>query len=69
MTQLRLGFSPFETDFDKLQNWFMLQLVSMPSIEPKVVITPMLRFFYHNVLWEFGSSTQGNWMLNLMVHY
>jgi hypothetical protein len=69
MTQLRLGFSPFEADFDKLQNWFMLQMVAMPTIEPKVVITPMFRFFYHNVLWEFGSSTQGNWMLNLMVHY
>jgi hypothetical protein len=29
----------------------------------------MVRFFYHNILWEMGASVKGSWMLNLMVHY
>lgn len=69
MTQARIGLSPFESAFDQLQSWFMIQAMLMPDVEPSVVITPMLRFFYKNVLWEFGSSTRGEWMLNLMVHY
>lgn len=69
MTQARIGISPFEAGFEHLQSWFMIQAMSMPKVEPKVIITPMLRFFYKNVLWEFGSSTRGDWMLNLMVHY
>lgn len=69
MTQVRMGFSPVIADFRELQAWFMLQAMHMDVIEEKVQITPMLRFFYHNVLWEFGSSTRGDWMLNLMVHY
>lgn len=69
MTQARIGFSPFESDFENLQSWFMFQAMYMPEIEKKIILTPMLRFFYKNVLWEFGSSTRGEWMLNLMVHY
>lgn len=69
MAQARIGFSPYEAGFDKLQTWFMLQGMIMPEIQPEVMITPMLRFFYHNVLWEIGSSTRGDWMLNVMVHY
>lgn len=69
MTQFRLGFAPFESPYDQLQSWFMLQFMHTPKVERSLMITPMLRFFYKNVLWEFGSSTNGDWMLNLMVHY
>lgn len=69
MTQARIGFSPFESGFENLQSWFMLQAMIMPKVEPNVIITPMLRFFYKNVLWEIGSSTRAEWMLNIMVHY
>lgn len=68
MAQARIGFSPFESGFEKLQSWFMLQAMVMPEVESQVTITPMLRFFYKNVLWELGSSTRGDWMLNFMVH-
>lgn len=69
MAQARIGFSPYEAGFDKLQSWFMVQAMVMPEVEAEVIITPLLRFFYHNVLWEIGSSTRGEWMLNVMVHY
>lgn len=69
MTQARVGFSPSETPFDQLQTWFMLQAMYMPETDRTVMLTPLLRFFYHNVLWEVGSSTRGEWMANLMVHF
>ncbi len=69
MTQLRIGFSPYEAAFEQLQSWFMLQAMYMPDVDKEIIITPLLRFFYKNVLWEVGSSTRGEWMLNIMVHY
>lgn len=69
VTQGRVGLSPIKTRFEELQTWFMVQGMVIHDVEDTLMITPMLRFFYHNVLWEVGSSTQGDWMLNLMVHY
>lgn len=69
VTQGRVGLSPKEAPFEELQTWFMVQGMVIHDVEDTVMITPMLRFFYHNVLWEVGSSTRGDWMLNLMVHY
>ncbi|MBY0516926.1 MAG: hypothetical protein K2P81_08465 [Bacteriovoracaceae bacterium] len=69
MTQARIGFSPYEAGFDQLQSWFMVQVMYMPDVEKEAIITPLLRFFYKNVLWEIGSSTRAEWMLNIMVHY
>lgn len=69
MTQARVGFSPAIADFHSLQTWFMVQGMVIDDLNETVMITPMVRFFYQNVLWEVGSSTRGDWMLNLMVHY
>ena len=69
MAQARIGLSPFESGFEELQSWFMVQAMVMPKVDPKVIITPLLRFFYKSVLWEMGSSTRGEWMLNIMVHH
>lgn len=69
MTQARIGLSPKEAPFENLQTWFMLQGMHLKGVNETVSLTPMLRFFYQNVLWEMGSSTKGDWMLNLMVHY
>lgn len=69
VSQGRIGISPKKAPFEDLQTWFMVQGMIIHDIEDRVMITPMLRFFYHNVLWEVGSSTRGDWMLNLMVHY
>ena len=69
MTQARVGFSPILTDFKDLQTWFMVQGMYTPETDSTVMITPLLRFFYHNILWEMGSSFRGEWMFNFMVHY
>jgi hypothetical protein len=68
MTQARIGYSPYLADFDKLQSWVMLQGMYMRGVEKNVVVTPLVRFFYNNVLWEVGSSLRSEWFLNFMVH-
>ena len=67
--QVRVGLSPVKALFENLQTWFIVKGMVIQNVEDRVMITPMLRFFYQNVLWEMGSSTRGDWMLNLMVHY
>lgn len=69
VTQARIGFAPILTDFKDLQTWVMLQGMYTPEVDATVMVTPLLRFFYHNVLWEMGSSLRGEWMFNFMVHY
>lgn len=69
MSQARVGFSPRLADFKSLQTWVMLQGMYTPDLDRTVSVTPILRFFYHNILWEMGSSTRGEWLLNFMVHY
>lgn len=44
-------------------------LMGTSSIHLDWKITPLLRFFYKNVLWEIGSSFQSDFYLTLMVHY
>lgn len=69
VSQGRVGFSPKEAPFENLQTWFMVQGMVIHDVEDRLMLTPLIRFFYQNVLWEVGSSTRGDWMLNLMVHY
>lgn len=69
MTQARIGFSPYEAGFESLQTWFMFQAMYLPDVDRTVMLTPLVRFFYKNVLWEIGASTRGEWLLNFMVHY
>lgn len=65
----RYGFAPFVAGMNTLQSWFIVQLYYYEQQSKNVLITPMLRFFYKNVLWEMGSSTKGDTFLTLMVHY
>ena len=65
----RYGFAPFVAGMNELQSWLILQAMYVEDQSKEVIITPMLRFFYKNVLWEIGSSTRGQSYLTLMVHY
>lgn len=59
----RLGFAPYLGGMDELQTWFVLQY------NHNFQLTPLLRFFYKNVLWEMGATLKGKPFLTLMVHY
>ncbi len=65
----RYGFAPFVAGMDELQTWLILQTMYFQYQSKEVVVTPMIRFFYKNVLWEIGHSTRGQSYLTLMVHY
>lgn len=66
---VRYGFAPYVAGMDELQTWMIFQAYYYKEQSREVVITPMIRFFYKNVLWEIGSSTKGDSFLTLMVHY
>lgn len=68
-SQLRVGVAPYLSEFDELSSWFILSVQHEPQLVREWIITPMARFYYKNVLWEFGSSFKGDWMLNFMVHF
>ncbi len=65
----RLGFAPFIAGFNDLNAWLILQYQNTPQGEKKEVVTPVLRMFYKNVLWEIGSSFDNQWTLNFMVRW
>ena len=65
----RVGFAPYLADFEGLSIWPILQVMKWTPTESTWDVMPMLRFYYKNVLWEMGSSVQGNWMFSFMVHH
>lgn len=65
----RAGFAPYIVGMDALQTWMIFQFNYFKEVENKVKITPMMRFFYQNALWEVGSDLDGKFFLTLMVHH
>lgn len=72
LIKVRGGFAPYLTEFENLHTWFMVQVDHRNRVDTSfaedLTVTPLLRFIYQNVLWEVGSSLDGEWMLNFMVH-
>ena len=48
-SKMRLGYAPYEGGYSELNTWFILEYNT--DVES---LTPILRFFYKNVLWEVG---------------
>lgn len=70
MYQARAGIAPYEGDYEGLNTWLILQGQYFPnSAVDKLRVGPVLRFFYRNVLWETGVTSQGMWNFNFMVHF
>ncbi|MCY4643377.1 MAG: hypothetical protein OXB88_02060 [Bacteriovoracales bacterium] len=65
----RIGFAPYVVGMDALQTWMIFQFDYFKEIKDRVKITPMMRFFYKNALWEMGANFQSEFFLTLMVHY
>jgi hypothetical protein len=65
----RIGFAPFVAGYNDLNLWAILQLDYNKDMRNEVQITPFLRFFYKNILWEMGSSLRGNFYWQFMVHF
>lgn len=68
-TKFRAGFAPYLAEFSELNSWFILEASRSNKDEKDFKLVPLIRFFYHNVLTEFGVSSRGDSQFNLMVHF
>lgn len=66
MMKFRMGFAPYLAEYKELNSWFILQFAQQGR--DKIETTPLLRFFYQNVLMEFGTSLNGTTSFNFMLH-
>lgn len=69
MTRVRAGFAPYLAEFNELNGWFILQAEKTNKGMDEYTLTPFIRFFYHNILTEFGVSQKGDSQFNFMVHF
>lgn len=65
--KLRVGFAPYVLEQEGLNSWFILEWRQMNT--EKAEVTPLLRFFFRSVLFELGSSLDGDFKFNFMIHY
>lgn len=67
--RVRAGFAPYVGGYSDLHTWVILQAEHLPEYLGSTQITPVLRFFKNNILWEVGASLNGQWAFNFMVHF
>jgi len=65
----RLGFAPYQADYDQLQGWMIVEYDFQAFKEKPHDVSGLVRFFYRSFLVEAGSSFRGDLKLNLMFHY
>jgi hypothetical protein len=70
LSKARVGVAPYESGFNELAIWLMLELDHNNRFASReFMLTPLVRFYYRNVLWEVGSAVTGEWMFNFMFHF
>lgn len=67
--QARAGFAPYLAETDQLHTWLVLQLDHRPGAGDTLTLTPMVRMFYKEYLWEVGVSDRGDALLNLAIQF
>lgn len=65
----RVGFAPYEANYNDLHTWLMLQVDHHPAKEDLWVVTPLVRFFYHTTLVEAGYSSNDKVMFNWVLQF
>ena len=67
---IRLGASPFKTSFYQGHYWFIIQCDYMyQSDDITAFILPVIRFFKHQYLVEFGSNFKDDYHMVFMIHF
>lgn len=66
---LRTGFSFYETDYDEVQPWFIVEVRRSRSLTDKDEITPMLRLIHKRYFLELGVNDSSQFRASLMVTY
>jgi hypothetical protein len=63
---VRTGFSFYETGYDEVQPWFILEARRMQGLSEETEITPMLRLIHNRYFIEAGVSTDKQARFNFM---
>jgi hypothetical protein len=65
----RIGFAPYEGEYNDIHTWLMLQTDYRPDMNDEVSVTPMIRLFKTNWMLEAGITHRGDGMLNFIIQY
>ena len=68
---LRVGISPYVEKFEGLHSWLILEWQSNDLVynSNQSCLTPFLRLFYRNLLFEIGQSFNGMTRFNYITHF
>jgi hypothetical protein len=66
VASVRTGFSFYETDYDEVQPWLILEARRMRGLSEKTEITPMLRFIHSRYFVEVGINNMKQGRFNFM---
>lgn len=66
---VRAGFSFYETDYDEVQPWIVLEVRRSRGLADKIEITPMLRLVHKRYFLELGVNDASQFRASLMVTY
>ena len=65
----RIGFAPYEAGYEDLNTWLMLQVNHDPEKRDNIVVTPLVRMFYGEYLWEVGYSDNDQILFNWIARF
>ena len=70
-TKVRVGVAPYIADFKGIHSWFILDYTNtkFAGESKKDDLTPFLRIFHNNVLFEIGQSFEGSTKFNYIIHF
>ena len=68
---VRAGITPYVDGYDGFHTWLILEYSSVEFLQTEKyeMLTPMLRFFYRNILFEIGQSFDGSTQFNYIAHF
>ena len=68
---LRIGLAPYLEEYDGIHSWLILEYQNTEINEESAMedLTPILRIFYRNLLFEIGQSFDGETKFNYIAHF
>lgn len=68
----RIGLAPYKATSEEPAIWGMVEWMAHPKHSTQEIehdVTPLIRFFYRNALFEVGTSFNGKVAFNYMFHF
>ncbi|MDA0781367.1 MAG: hypothetical protein PQ612_07085 [Rickettsiales bacterium] len=65
----RVGIAPYLGSYGDLHTWLMLEVDHSPKRADEVIYTPMVRLFKDVYLFEFGVSSNKDFLINTVIRF